>query len=65
MEKQNRNEFEKAFSELQKMAEGIKSQDTTIEDAIDYYEKGMKYYKICDEILNNAKQKIEVFEGEA
>ena len=65
MEKQNRNEFEKAFNELQKMAEDIKKQDTTIEEAIQYYENGMKYYKVCDEILNNAKQKIEVFEGEA
>lgn len=64
MEKQSRNEFETAYKELQKMAEEIKKPDTTIEEAIADYENGMKYYKICDEILNNAKQKIEVFEGE-
>ena len=64
METANRNQFEEAFDELQKMAENIKKPDTTLEDAIGYYESGMKYYKICSEILENAKQKIEVFEGE-
>ena len=64
MEKQTRNQFEEAYEKLQNMADSIRKQDTTIEEAIEYYENGMKYYKICDEILNRAKQKIEVFEGE-
>ncbi len=64
MKKSSKGEFEQAFSELKEMTEKIKDQNTTLEDAIEYYENGMKYYKICSEILENAKQKIEVFEGE-
>lgn len=56
--------FEKALGELQKMSESIKAQDTDLEEAIKCYEEGMKYYKICNEILETAKQKVETFEGE-
>lgn len=56
--------FEQALEALQNMSEKIKSQDTTLEEAIACYEEGMKHYRICSEILENAKQKIETFEGE-
>ncbi len=56
--------FEQALEALQAMSEKIKSQDTTLEEAIACYEEGMKHYRICEDILKNAKQKIETFEGE-
>lgn len=56
--------FEEAFRKLEESAEKIKAGDTTLEEAVMYYEKGMEYYRICDGILKNAKQKIEIFEGE-
>ena len=52
------------FGEDPHMADKIKSQDASLEEAIQCYEEGMKYYKICSDILDNAKQKIETFEGE-
>ena len=60
----SKGNFEKALGELQKMSESIKAQDTDLEEAIKCYEEGMKYYKICNEILETAKQKVETFEGE-
>ena len=60
----SKGKFEKALSELQKMSESIKSQDTDLEGAIKCYEEGMKYYESCNEILETAKQKVETFEGE-
>lgn len=60
----NQGKFEKALAELQKLSDRIKSQDTTLEEAIACYEEGMKYYKTCSDILENAKQKIETFERE-
>lgn len=60
----SKGNFEKALGELQEMSERIKAQDTDLEEAIHCYEEGMKYYKICDEILETAKQKVETFEGE-
>ncbi len=60
----NQGNFEKALTKLQELSDRIKSQDTTLEEAIECYEEGMKYYKICSDILENAKQKIETFESE-
>ena len=56
--------FEKALEQLQEQTDKIKSQDISLEDAIKCYEDGMKYYKVCSDILENAKQKVEMFEGE-
>ena len=60
----NQGNFEKALEGLQAMSEKIKASDITLEEAARCYEEGMKYYKICSDILENAKQKIETFEGE-
>lgn len=60
----SKGNFEKALNQLQSMSESIKSQDTDLEEAIKCYEEGMKYYGICNEILETAKQKVETFEGE-
>lgn len=59
-----KGKFEEALAKLQEMSDEIKSQDTSLEEAIYCYTKGMEYYQICHEILENAKQKIETFEGE-
>ncbi|MBQ1406721.1 MAG: exodeoxyribonuclease VII small subunit [Eubacterium sp.] len=57
--------FEQALLRLRQNAEKIRSQDTDLEDAIKYYEEGMKDYKVCRGILDSARQKIEQFEEEA
>ena len=56
--------FEEALDKLAEMSDKIKGAETSLEEAITCYTKGMEYYQICHEILENAKQKIEVFEGE-
>ena len=56
--------FEEALEQLSKMSDSIKGQDISLEEAITCYTKGMEYYRICHEILENAKQSIETFEGE-
>ena len=60
----SKENFECSLEELQKMSERIKSHDISLEEAVRCYEEGMKYYKLCSEILSNAKQKVETFEGE-
>ena len=59
-----KGKFEDALEKLQEMSDRMKSQDTNLEEAIDCYSEGMKYYRICHDILENAKQSIETFEGE-
>ena len=56
--------FEDALDQLTELSEQIRGQDTSLEDAILCYTKGMEYYQICHDILENAKQTIETFEGE-
>ena len=56
--------FEDALDKLVEMSDKIKGSETSLEEAITCYTKGMEYYRICHEILENAKQSIETFEGE-
>lgn len=53
--------FQKRLEELNNMAEKIKDPNTSLEDSIKCYEEGIEHYKICIEILEKAKQKIEVY----
>ena len=52
------------MEKLKELSEKIKDRDIGIEEAVSCYEEGMKYYRSCEEILKNAKQKMEKFEGE-
>ena len=56
--------FEESIKKLEMMSEKIRSENTTLEEAIACYEEGIKCYKICNDILNDAKQKIQVYSEE-
>ena len=51
--------FEGELKELEKASEKLKSQDVSLEDAIKSYEEGLKHYKKCSEILEEAEARIE------
>ncbi len=53
--------FESAMKTLEEMAEKIREEATTLDEAIHCYEEGIKAYNVCNETLKNAKQKIEVY----
>lgn len=54
--------FEEALTGLEKSAETLKKDGTTLEAAMESFEQGIEYYNYCNKILNEAKQKIEFFE---
>lgn len=56
--------FEQAYEKLKTAGEKMDSSDITLQEAMDNYEEGVKYYKICSRILEEAKQKIELFDTE-
>ncbi|HYE68638.1 MAG TPA: exodeoxyribonuclease VII small subunit [Anaerovoracaceae bacterium] len=58
----NKMSFEEALAGLEKSAEILKRDGTTLEAAMESFEQGINYYNYCSEMLNNAKQKIEFFE---
>ena len=56
---ENKHSFEEPLKKLELASEKLKSDNISLEDAIKNYEEGIKYYKECTEILENANQKIE------
>ena len=54
----NKHTFEEALAGLEKSAADLIKPDITLEEAIGNFEKGIDYYNKCNEILENAKQKI-------
>ena len=54
--------FEEALAGLERSAEILKKDGTTLEAAMESFERGIEYYNYCNEILSDAKQKIEFFE---
>ena len=53
--------FEEAIASLGECAQRIGAQNISLADAIKSYEDGMKYYERCQNILENAKQKIDFY----
>lgn len=64
MAKKKELSFEEALKELKKSAENIKSKDLTLDESISLYEHGIKHYELCKKILDETKQKIEIFREE-
>ena len=56
--------FEEALAKLNDIATKLKAKDISLEDTIKYFEEANECYKLCKDILDNAKQKIEVYQGE-
>ncbi len=52
--------FEEALEKLEAAGEKLTRGDLTLEEAIEEYEMGIKHYEECMEILETAKQKIQV-----
>lgn len=54
--------FESSMAKLEEMAELIRDEETSLDEAIKCYEEGIRCYNICNEILENARQTIEVYD---
>ena len=63
-ESEQKMSFERALDKLENSARRLDAHDISLEESIRIYEEGVKYYKICDEILKDAKQKIETIRRE-
>ena len=56
--------FEESLDTLEAITESLKDGNIPLKDMLKLYEEGIKYYKICYDILNSAKQQIEVYDKE-
>lgn len=55
--------FEQALEKLESCSNKLGKEGGTLEEAMNAYEDGLKYYKICKEILDGAEQRIIVIEN--
>ncbi|MBO4990691.1 MAG: exodeoxyribonuclease VII small subunit [Firmicutes bacterium] len=56
--------FEEAMAGLGSAVQALNREDTPLDEAIAKYEEGVAYYNRCNEILLEAKQKIQQFDKE-
>lgn len=54
--------FEESLKKLENLSNAIRSDETSLDDALKCYEDGMKEYEKLKKILEDTNQKIEVFE---
>ncbi len=52
--------FEQLIRELQQIVGDLEKGELTLEESLTQYEKGMTLAKRCQDILNQAEQKIEM-----
>jgi len=60
MGRKNKMSFEESLEKLEKCAAELRSGEAGLEEAVELYNKSLEYYKQCQEILADAKQKIEM-----
>lgn len=56
--------FEEALEALEAITEKLKKDQITLEESLKLYDKGIQYYKICSEVLDEANQKINIYNNE-
>lgn len=53
--------FEEALARLEEAVKKLRSGECSLEESIKIYEESVKYYELCDGILKDARQKIEIY----
>lgn len=64
MKKPENMTFEEALTALESTVSELRSPDVSLEDSMKGFEDGMKYYNRCEELLNEAKGKVELYRKE-
>ena len=56
--------FMEAYQDLVDAANNITKHTTSIDESMKLFDQGMKYAELCNKILDEAEQKIEVFNSD-
>ncbi|KGP91914.1 exodeoxyribonuclease VII small subunit [Pontibacillus chungwhensis BH030062] len=51
--------FEEAMKQLEQIVEKLEEGDVPLEQAITYYQDGMKLSKVCNDKLNNVEKQMQ------
>ena len=58
--KTNAINFEKTFTELEKLVKKMEGGDLSLEESLKYFERGILLTKNCQQALNKAEQKVRI-----
>lgn len=53
--------YEEAYNKLEIILEKLESKTTNLDESLSLYEEGIKIYKHCNKLLENAQLKISKF----
>lgn len=60
----DKKNFEEALKDFEETLKQLEATNITIDEAIKLHENAMKKYEICEDILKETEQKIEVYKKE-
>ena len=60
--KEEKLSFEQAYEKLENAASALNDDDTPLEEALKSYKEGRKYYEYCMNMLEDARQTIEIYD---
>lgn len=52
--------FEQAISELESIVEQMENEQLPLNELIDQYEKGVRLFSACDQLLGQARERLEL-----
>ncbi len=55
--------YEISIKSLEEITEKLKEGNMPLSDMLKLYEEGISHYKTCSDIIENAKQQIEVYDA--
>ncbi len=53
-------DFEQALRELESLVEELETRELTLEESLEYFERGVTLTRICQTVLTAAEQKVRV-----
>lgn len=55
---ESRKDFEGNITRLKEVVKQLEEGDLSLEESLEFFEEGIKLYRLCNEVLNNAEQRI-------
>lgn len=56
--------YEQAFTELESIVAALETEEQTLEDALDLFERGQSLAHHCTQMLDNAELKVQQLSGD-
>ena len=58
-------DFEASMDELESLVEAMESGELSLEESLQYFERGIKQIRTCQKALDDAEQKVKILMSES